>query len=105
MLTGNRTCKDGGVNVSAAFESLDAEVRDLLPASAVVVDAHTHLGRDEDGQALDAAGLLAALDEVGPTARACTFPLHDPDREPAYRVPNDRVLRWAQESGGRLYPY
>ena len=22
-----------------------------------------------------------------------------------YRVPNDRVLRWAQESDGRLYPY
>ena len=39
-----------------------------------------------------------------PDARACTFPLHDPDRHPAYRVPNDRVLRWAQESDGRLYP-
>ena len=51
------------------------------------------------------AGLLASLDEVGPTARACTFPLHDPDRGPAYRVPNDRVLRWALESRGRLYPY
>ena len=93
------------MDVSAAFESLHAEVRELLPAAAVVVDAHTHLGRDEDGQALDPAGLLASLDEIGPTARACTFPLHDPDREPAYRVPNDRVLRWAQESGGRLYPY
>jgi hypothetical protein len=42
---------------------------------------------------------------VGPTARACTFALHDPERVPAYKVPNDRVLRWAEESGGRLYPY
>ncbi len=93
------------MDVSAAYASLSAEMRELLPAGATVVDAHTHLGRDEDGQALDPAGLLASLDEVGPTARACTFPLHDPERAPAYRVPNDRVLEWARESGGRLYPY
>lgn len=99
------TCNDDAVDASAAFESLAAEVHELLPRDAVVVDAHTHLGRDEDGQALDLAGLISALDEVGPTARACTFPLHDPDREPAYSVPNDRVLHWAAESGGRLYPY
>src|SRR5262249_14451285 len=33
------------------------------------------------------------------------FPLHDPDRRPAYRVPNDRVLRWAAESEGRLFAF
>jgi uncharacterized protein len=93
------------VDPSDAYGSLVAEVHALLPADAVVVDAHTHLGRDEDGQELDLAGLIASLDEVGPSARACTFPLHDPDRTPAYREPNDRVLRWAAESGGRLYPY
>ncbi len=93
------------MNPADALRSLTAEVDDLLPSDAVVVDAHTHLGRDEDGQALDPAGLIAALDEVGPTARACTFALHDPDRAPAYRVPNDRVLSWARESDGRLYPY
>jgi predicted TIM-barrel fold metal-dependent hydrolase len=93
------------VDVAAAYEPLVTEIDALLPAAAVVVDAHTHLGHDEDGQSLDPAGLIASLDQVGPTARACTFALHDPDRVPAYRVPNDRVLRWAQESGGRLYPY
>jgi predicted TIM-barrel fold metal-dependent hydrolase len=93
------------VDPSAAFEHVVAEVHALLPTGAVVVDAHTHLGRDEDGQSLDPAGLIGFLDQVGPTTRACTFPLHDPERTPAYRVPNDRVLRWAQESGGRLYPY
>jgi hypothetical protein len=88
-----------------AYQSVVAEVAELLPDGAIVVDAHTHLGRDEDGQALELAGLIGFLDEVGPTARACTFALHDPDRSPAYRVPNDRVLRWAEESGGRVYPY
>jgi predicted TIM-barrel fold metal-dependent hydrolase len=93
------------VDVATAYESVVEEINALLPAEAVVVDAHTHLGQDEDGQSLDPESLIAFLDQVGPDARACTFPLHDPEREPGYRVPNDRVLRWAQESGGRLYPY
>jgi predicted TIM-barrel fold metal-dependent hydrolase len=102
---GEPTCDDSPVQISAAYEPVVAEVAALLPPGAVVVDAHTHLGRDEDGQSLEPAALISFLDQVGPTARACTFPLHDPERAPAYRVPNDRVLRWAQESGGRLYPY
>ncbi len=93
------------MNSATAYESLVAEMKELLPAGAVVVDAHTHLGLDEDGRSLDPAELIAFLDQVGPTARAVTFPLHDPERRPSYRLPNDRVLRWAQESGGRLYPY
>ena len=31
--------------------------------------------------------------------------MHDPERRPAYRVPNDRVLAWAGESDGRLVPF
>jgi uncharacterized protein len=100
-LTAARTPADP----SAAFASLAAELDELLPAETVVVDAHSHLGRDEDGQSQTPAELLQFLDQVTPDARACTFPFHDPQRSPAYRVPNDRVLRWAQESEGRLYPY
>ena len=48
--------------------------------------------------------LLAQLDEAG-ARRACAFPLHDPERHPAYRIPNDRVLAWAQESAGRVVPF
>ena len=33
------------------------------------------------------------------------FPLHDPERRPAYSLPNDRVLAWAEESEGRLIPF
>jgi hypothetical protein len=69
------------------------------------VDAHTHLGVDEDGQSLGPEALLQYLDEASPGALACAFPLHDPDRHPAYRRPNDRVLDWARESGGRIVPY
>jgi predicted TIM-barrel fold metal-dependent hydrolase len=93
------------VDLAAAYDPVVAEVKALLPDGATVVDAHTHLGLDEDGRSLDPTGLISALDEVGPTARACTFALHDPERTPGYRIPNDRVLRWSHESGGRLYPY
>ncbi len=81
-----------------------AEAQQLLPANAEVLDAHTHLGLDEDGRSLTLEQLLAQLDEAG-ARRACVFPLHDPERSPAYRVPNDRVLAWAGESDGRLIPF
>jgi hypothetical protein len=81
-----------------------AEAAHLLPAGAEVLDAHTHLGLDEDGRSLSLPELLSQLDDAG-ARRACVFPLHDPDRSPAYRVPNDRVLTWAGESDGRLIPF
>jgi len=91
--------------IESAFAPFREEGRALLPEGAAVLDAHTHLGLDEDGQSLTVEALVGALDEVGPDARACTFPLHDPDRHPGYRVPNDRVLAWAAEADGRLIPY
>jgi predicted TIM-barrel fold metal-dependent hydrolase len=86
------------------MEPFAAEVRALRPAGAEILDVHTHLGLDEDGRQLDPPALLAMLDEAG-ARRACVFPLHDPARRPAYRVPNDRVLEWAHASEGRLLPF
>jgi uncharacterized protein len=80
------------------------EAQHMLPAGVEVFDAHTHLGLDEDGRSLALADLLAMLDEAH-ARRACVFPLHDPERRPAYSVPNDRVLAWAHESDGRLIPF
>lgn len=76
----------------------------LRPPDAEVIDAHTHLGLDEDGRSLDLQGLLFMLD-AAQARRACVFPLHDPERRPSYSLPNDRVLRWAEESEGRLTPF
>jgi uncharacterized protein len=81
-----------------------AETERLRPAGAEVIDAHTHLGLDEDGRSLTLPQLLAQLDAAG-ARRACVFPLHDPERKPGYSVPNDRVLEWAGESDGRLFPF
>jgi len=87
-----------------ALEPFLTEVRSLRPPGAEVIDAHTHLGLDEDGRSLTLEQLLAQLDDAD-ARRACVFPLHDPERRPAYTVPNDRVLEWAQASEGRLVPF
>jgi uncharacterized protein len=81
-----------------------AEVRELRPGDAEVIDAHTHLGLDEDGRSLTLEQLLAQLD-AAEARRACVFPLHDPERHPAYSLPNDRVISWAGESEQRLVPF
>lgn len=87
-----------------ALSPFEQEAQRLLPAEAEILDAHTHLGLDEDGRSLDVEGLLAMLDAAG-ARRACVFPLHDPERKPSYRVPNDRVLDWAGQTDGRLVPF
>jgi uncharacterized protein len=89
---------------AAALAPFVDEAARLLPADAEVLDAHTHLGLDEDGRSLSLEQLLAQLDAAG-ARRACVFPLHDPERRPAYRVPNDRVLEWAAQSEHRLIPF
>jgi len=88
----------------AAIAPYVAETRRLLPAGAEIIDAHTHLGLDEDGRSLTLEQLLGQLDDAGAN-RACVFPLHDPERRPRYSVPNDRVLAWTAESEGRLVPF
>jgi predicted TIM-barrel fold metal-dependent hydrolase len=95
------------VNESLYAEALApflAEVRTLRPPDTEVIDAHTHLGLDEDGRSLTLEQLLAQLD-AAQARRACVFPLHDPERKPAYSLPNDRVLEWARQSEGRLVPF
>src|SRR5919198_3731534 len=79
-------------------------IRSTFPDDIRVWDAHTHLGVDEDGFTQTPEELLASMRAHG-VERAFTFPLNDPERSPAYRVPNDRVLNWAAESDGVLVPF
>jgi predicted TIM-barrel fold metal-dependent hydrolase len=81
-----------------------AETQRMRPVDAEVIDAHTHLGVDEDGRSLTPQQLLSQLDAAG-ARRACVFPLHDPERRPSYSLPNDRVLAWADDSEGRFVPF
>jgi hypothetical protein len=91
--------------LESAYAPVLAELRELMPAGDGLVDVHTHLGLDEDGMSLTLEALIESLDQLNGSARACVFPLHDPDRHPAYRKPNDRVLEWARQADGRLFPF
>ena len=93
--------------IERAEELLAAQgesVAALLPAGCAPFDAHTHLGLDEDGHSLSVEEHLRLMDEAG-VAGAIVFALNEPDREPAYRAPNDRVLQWASEVPDRLFPF
>ncbi|HWH43268.1 MAG TPA: amidohydrolase family protein [Thermoleophilaceae bacterium] len=67
-----------------------------------LLDVHTHTGADDpDGFSCSAEELLASLERAG-GARAVVFTMHEPAGYPAA---NDRVLREAEASGGRLIPF
>jgi uncharacterized protein len=95
------------VPLDRARELIDGHLRrvlETLPEGCPIWDAHTHLGADEDGFAQTPDQLLAEMRAHGIT-RANAFPFNDPERAPAYSVPNDRVLAWAAESDGMLVPF
>ena len=85
-------------------EAYEAELRDEVPQGAYLFDAHTHLGDDIDGMHGSFEELTGVLDRYGFSA-AFVFCLDEPDREPAFCVPNDRTLAHARNSDGRLIPF
>jgi predicted TIM-barrel fold metal-dependent hydrolase len=85
-------------------DAYDEFVRAELPERALLVDVHTHLGDDIDGMSGRYEELTAVLDTYG-FSRAVVFCMDEHDREPAFKVPNDRTLAYAERSGGRLVPF
>jgi uncharacterized protein len=82
----------------------DDELTKLIPAGAQIFDAHVHVGRDIDGFVAPLDELLAFLERYG-ARRAFAFCMDEPDREPAFRAPNDRTLAAAERSKGVLVPF
>ena len=82
----------------------DEELQRELPENAEIFDAHIHLGHDIDGFRGDYDELMGVLDRFG-VSRCNVFCLDEPDREPAFRAPNDRTLAFAERSNGRLIPF
>jgi predicted TIM-barrel fold metal-dependent hydrolase len=86
------------------LSSYDQELRRLLPDDAEIFDAHVHLGHDIDGFSGQYEELDHVMEAYG-VSRAFMFCMDEPDREPAFRAPNDRTLEHAARSGGRLIPF
>ena len=84
--------------------SYDDELERLLPKDAEIFDVHVHLGHDIDGFSGQYEELERIMDAYR-TSRAFMFCMDEPDREPAFRAPNDRTLEHAKRSGGRLIPF
>jgi uncharacterized protein len=82
----------------------DDELRRILPKDAEIFDAHVHLGHDIDGFSGQYEELERIMANYG-VSSAFMFCMDEPDREPAFRAPNDRTLAFAERSGGRLIPF
>jgi uncharacterized protein len=82
----------------------EEELQRLIPAGAELFDAHVHVGRDIDGFVAPYEELVAFLRRQG-VKRAFAFCMDEPDREPAFRAPNDRTLAAAERSKGLLIPF
>jgi uncharacterized protein len=93
--------------LSRAYQLLslyDDQLRRLLPTDAEIFDAHVHLGHDIDGFSGQYEELERIMETYG-ISRTFMFCMDEPDREPAFRAPNDRTLEFAERSGGRLIPF
>jgi predicted TIM-barrel fold metal-dependent hydrolase len=94
--------------LGASMDELAALERDLVAGlglpEAELWDAHAHLGRDADGHALTAEGLLADLDRFGFAGAIC-FPANEPGDDGRFAGANRRVREAAAASGGRLVPF
>jgi hypothetical protein len=86
------------------ISTYDEELRRQLPKDAGIFDAHVHLGQDIDGWSGQYEELERIMEKYG-ISRAFMFCMDEPDREPAFRAPNDRTLAHAERSGGRLIPF
>jgi uncharacterized protein len=88
----------------ALVAAYDAELEALIPDGAELFDAHVHVGRDIDGFVAPYDELVSFLRRYG-VRRAFAFCMDEPDREPAFRAPNDRTLAAAERSAGLLIPF
>lgn len=82
----------------------EGEVVRAIPPGTRIFDAHVHVGRDIDGMSAPYEELESFLRSSG-VERAFAFCMDEPDREPAFRAPNDRTLEAAEGSGGLLVPF
>jgi predicted TIM-barrel fold metal-dependent hydrolase len=88
----------------AIVRGWDEQLRVELPESVRLFDAHTHLGHDIDGMVGDHDELVRLLGGYG-FERAFVFCMDEHDREPGFRVPNDRTLAHARRAEGKLVPF
>ena len=86
----------------AVEEEVAAAVASLPRGGSV--DAHVHLGRDADGHALDAAGLLEDLERWELESAVC-FPANEPGPDKQFAAANAAILAAAERAPDRIIPF
>jgi len=91
---------EGRAAITSAYAQF---VRPLVPPGQPLWDAHTHLGRDDDGARLETGALLVEMRDYG-VARAFVVPFAAPEPD-GYRELNDRIIEECTGSEGALVPF
>jgi len=96
--------QDLSVLTSGAMADIWAWVREKIPPSVEVFDAHAHIGADVDTRTMTADGMYERMAAAG-VIRSIVFPLNDPNAHDDYSGPNDVVWNAYEERPDRFVPF
>jgi len=77
--------------------------KDLIE-NLLIVDAHTHIGRDTDGHSISANRLLSDMDYFG-VNMAIAFPLNNPRDNHTFSKSNDYIINASKKAKERIIPF
>ena len=69
-----------------------------------IIDVHTHIGKDMDGQALSSPELLMHMKANG-VGRAVIFPFNDREAGKDYNIPNQKILNIYKKNPDKYVPF
>ena len=69
-----------------------------------IIDVHTHIGKDRDGQALSSPELLRHMKANG-IDKAVIFPFNDREAGSDYSIPNQRILNLSKKNPDKYVPF
>lgn len=72
--------------------------------NARIIDVHTHIGRDMDGQALSSPELLRHMKANG-IEKAIIFPFNDREAGKDYSSPNEKILNVYKKNPDKYVPF
>ena len=71
---------------------------------ASILDAHCHLGIDQDGHRMSTKKLIRKFDDAG-VQKGVIFPLNDVIKQKCFEVSNDRIYKAFSEYPDRFFPF
>ncbi len=72
--------------------------------SSPVIDAHVHLGLDDNGESSSVEAIIKEMNRMNVT-RSAIFPFSDPERGDDFHKPNEKILEAVKKYPNRFIPF